>query len=449
MKIEFISNASFLFTFQNGKTLLTDPWYSGGAYYGSWYPYPPLSESARAKYVSSEPDFIYISHLHPDHLDRDTLRAFSRETPVLIGKLSHDHLRRELRTLGFEDVRELPLGEYARLDGGPEVAILGRFGGRGDGEVDQVGYELDTSMALRDVSGVTVFNAVDNPITEADVRRVVERFGKPDVAILPYGGASFYPHAGRHISEAEKRRSAEALKHRRLAAFVGLSSVFGARWSIPAAGSYVMGGRIAAFSDYLHQATPDEITAAWREAGHRPSGLCVMMTGDSLDAAAGVLTPVEDAPNRHFSHEDRTNYALSLRDLPLPQDEVRVPENFRIPWIRLLNKARASLWRAQERLNLFPCADVALHVAPTPGVAGEAFSYQFSLEHEVPTEFSGLTGEPSRLRVVFHIDASILLMVLLGAAIWNNVEGGALVEFERHPERYDPAVHSLMTFFAL
>jgi hypothetical protein len=42
-----------------------------------------------------------------------------------------------------------------------------------------------------------------------------------------------------------------------------------------------------------------------------------------------------------------------------------------------------------------------------------------------------------------------MLMVLLGAAIWNNVEIGALVECERVPNVYDPTIHSLMSHFIL
>ena len=35
------------------------------------------------------------------------------------------------------------------------------------------------------------------------------------------------------------------------------------------------------------------------------------------------------------------------------------------------------------------------------------------------------------------------------AAHWNNVENAPLVEFERTRERYEPTVHSLMSFFML
>jgi hypothetical protein len=40
-------------------------------------------------------------------------------------------------------------------------------------------------------------------------------------------------------------------------------------------------------------------------------------------------------------------------------------------------------------------------------------------------------------------------MVLVGAAVWNNVEIGALVRVARSPDEYNPTVHSLMSYFTL
>ena len=110
MRIQFAANASFLVHLNSGIRILTDPWYTDGIYYGSWYNFPPLTDK-RALFLASRPHFLYISHLHPDHLDAGTLARFDLSTPVLIGKLPHTHLRRALERLGYRAIRELPLGE--------------------------------------------------------------------------------------------------------------------------------------------------------------------------------------------------------------------------------------------------------------------------------------------------------------------------------------------------
>ena len=122
---------------------------------------------------------------------------------------------------------------------------------------------------------------------------------------------------------------------------------------------------------------------------------------------------------------------------------MQVPADFHLPWPRLLRRARANQWRAQVQREIFPHTLVEVRVRPTSGVPGKEFIYRFALDEERGNE------EGDRARVTFTIDASLLLMILVGAAIWNNVEIGALLEVDRSPDVYDPTVHSLMSFFSL
>ena len=55
-----------------GVKVLTDPWLTDGEYYGSWYHYPPFGEENIRKL---EYDFIYVSHIHPDHLSERTIEV--------------------------------------------------------------------------------------------------------------------------------------------------------------------------------------------------------------------------------------------------------------------------------------------------------------------------------------------------------------------------------------
>ncbi len=54
-----------------GKTrILTDPWLSSGEYYGSWFAYPPFPED---KISQLQYDYIFVSHIHPDHLSEKNI----------------------------------------------------------------------------------------------------------------------------------------------------------------------------------------------------------------------------------------------------------------------------------------------------------------------------------------------------------------------------------------
>jgi UDP-MurNAc hydroxylase len=448
MRIEFITNASVLIHCAGGCTILCDPWFSRGVFYGSWYNFPPLSERQLNTYHNLHPDYIFISHSHPDHLDPKTLAHYDTGIPVLIGKRAHNHLFRTLSELGFADIRELPVGEFARLDG-IEVAILPQFSGSADGHPDDVSYDLDSSLWIKDDDGTQLLHLVDNPTKPDDALQLVERYGRPDVALVPYAGASFFPHAFNSYSESEKHAAKDTVKDRRLEAFCEIANILKPQKVIPAAGSYVMGGRIANYSQFLHQGTPGDLAAVWEAKGNPSTQLCVLSTGDVLDASTGDIAPGDDNGYRHFTEGERTAYALTLKDNVLPQDDVHIPQDFALPWQRLLAKARRNQWFMQQRLNMYPEIDVAIELQGSMGVGlgtNENLVFRYSLDSP---ELRLVESEESRAVIRFRIDASILLMVLLSAAIWNNVEIAALVECERTPDRHDPTVHSLMSFFTL
>ncbi|HTO83379.1 MAG TPA: hypothetical protein VMQ73_14135, partial [Methylomirabilota bacterium] len=95
---------------------------------------------------------------------------------------------------------------------------------------------------------------------------------------------------------------------------------------------------------------------------------------------------------------------------------------------------------------LFPAVDLEVIVRASPGFGREQGSetqYLFAFDREQPGEIGG------RAFLRFKIDASLLLMQLAGAANWNNIEIAALVECERVPDKHDPTLHSLMSFFIL
>lgn len=461
MKLEFITNACVMLHLAGDRTLLVDPWIGGSAFYGSWYNFPPLLPEAIERYRAIAPDFIYISHIHPDHLHAPSLAHYPRSTPVLIGKLPHDHLRRAIAAIGFQDIRELELGGPVGFDD-LELTILPDFGSSGDGYADDTGYAMDSSLHVRDRDGSTLLHVVDNCIQPEDAAALRDRYGTLDIAVLPYGGASFFPHAFFAYDEATKAEMRDSVKKDRLDLFVEIARILQPRYCVPAAGSYVMGSRIAHYSRYLHQATPDEIEDAVRTAPLATTELRQLCTGDRLDSHSGEVEQSPDAPFRRYSSEERCEYAeRELAGLPLAQDAVAVPPEFSLPWQRMLTKARANQRAMQAKLGVFPPVDIELTISPGANVslAGhDRLVFGFALDEGTAEGGEALRTEADRadahrraprMRVRFRLEASLLYMLLTGAAIWNNAEIGALIECAREPDVHDPTVHSLMSFFAL
>ena len=58
--------------------ILCDPWFSDGAYDGSWYHYPVMENPV---VTIGRADLIYISHIHPEHYDPKFLKLYLKKYP--------------------------------------------------------------------------------------------------------------------------------------------------------------------------------------------------------------------------------------------------------------------------------------------------------------------------------------------------------------------------------
>jgi L-ascorbate metabolism protein UlaG (beta-lactamase superfamily) len=126
------------------------------------------------------PDLIILSHAHFDHLDRPSLRKFSRDTPVVTARATRDLLKR------FRHVHELGWGESITLtlrSGSMRVTALpvAHWGARmmRDTHRGYNGYLLERDRA-------SICFAGDTAYTDAFAQlRLSGR--EPDLMIMPIG----------------------------------------------------------------------------------------------------------------------------------------------------------------------------------------------------------------------------------------------------------------------
>src|SRR6476469_7057768 len=104
-------------------SILCDPWFVP-AFFGSWFVFPRNDQLPVDLQAGIErPDFLYVSHLHGDHLDEAFLADHvDRPATVLLTDFPTGELERRLRSLGFRDFVATAAGQAVRL-GGLEIAI--------------------------------------------------------------------------------------------------------------------------------------------------------------------------------------------------------------------------------------------------------------------------------------------------------------------------------------
>ena len=270
---------------------------------------PAGARSLADEVRGSRPDFLYISHLHHDHLHAESLADFDRATPVIVGAMNTPNLKTALAALGFRNLIETPFETRRPLaDADAELVLFKDFHGNTWATTAQVDYDLDTSLYLWDGDGTRLFLAVDNTILPA-TRRGSPRRGAPDIASCPTPRPRSSPWRW-PTTTAAGSPPRPRLRARTAANFRELTRALGPKRVIPAGGEYVLGGRPRPV------ALP--AAAAGRGAGRRAGGgRPGRRAGQALSRRRARQRHVAvdrrpDADFRDFTDADRAAYALTL-----------------------------------------------------------------------------------------------------------------------------------------
>lgn len=448
MRIQYVANACFVIRLAGGRTLLTDPWFEGPCQQ-TWWNFPPPHPALVEQVKACRPDWIYISHLHHDHLHPDCLAAFDRDTPVLIGAMNTPNLRKAMSRLGFRNIVEQPFEtEFEIGDTGCRAVLFRDFHATTAGDGSLVDYDLDTSIYLFDADGARVFNAVDNTILPPDALRIRERWGAPHAAMLPYASASIFPMGMSDYDAARKDAASRQVRGRAAVRFAGLADALGAPAVIPAGGEYVLGGPVAAQSRFLPQPLPVELAQALAQIGRSDIGIVKLYPGDAIDSAAPTNVEVDPTARfRGFDDGQRAAYAETLADRrPAYQAlDVRVLDP---DWPRLLGRCASLYFARCGKLGYAPAMDLALDVFDC-----ETREAMFRFVMRLDTGEAGMDlaidASADRRRAVYALDERMLFCLITGLLNWNAMDASGLLGLSRTPDAYDPDLHRSIVHFTL
>jgi UDP-MurNAc hydroxylase len=372
-------------------TLITDPWFTPGAYEGSWFQYPPLERDPVD--VLGAADFIYLSHIHPDHYDPVFLRRYLKvhpQTRLLVGETSPAHLARRMRADGFspEVITSLTAGE-TRM----EIHANTLLGG---------GMDIDTALVVACPGG------------------------RPTFALLPYSGSGLYPQTCQFPSEAELLAAAAAKRRRFLDMFAQYLGALEPTRAMPFAGKYWLGGPLRALNRY--RGIPDA-SDAWAE---HPERTVVLADGGdaffdltTLTASASRTAPYDPAEvDRYLSSVDFRGYAY--------ETEIRRHD---LPLLSLLRSAVRNARRAAP-------ASAELWLCIRPRAFGKWLSFNVA-----GGEVEVLDDPSARApRWEITLDDRHLFGLLTRLYHWNNAAIGSHLVYRRVPDAYDRATSHFLNF---
>ena len=182
MRATSIGHAGILVETRYGS-IVCDPWFDP-AFFGSWFVFPRndrLSPELMARI--EQPDYLYISHIHGDHLDETWLpHHISRDTTVLLPGYPTRELERRLREMGFT--------RFVRTTDGTEVTLSGELRIAIHVEVSITdGPGGDSALVVSDGTSRLV-NQNDCRTSNLDALRA---HGPVDLHWIQYSGAIWYP----------------------------------------------------------------------------------------------------------------------------------------------------------------------------------------------------------------------------------------------------------------
>ncbi|MEO0914023.1 MAG: MBL fold metallo-hydrolase, partial [Pseudomonadota bacterium] len=247
MKITRLGSATVLIEV-GGIRILCDPWLTDGIYYGAWCNYPPIPlEEAPLHDI----DYIYVSHVHPDHFDPETMKLIDPATPVLIHSFHQKFLKANIERLGFT-VRELDNATRVELAEGVNFAIYaadncdpsvcGHLFGCVSGAING-SLQIDSLCVISTEDHVLV-NTNDCPyeIAHATLKEVKRDYPEIDYALVGYTTASLYPHCMIEYDAPAKAAGRERARKSGLIRGLRTLQVLKPRYYTPFAGTYIIGG---------------------------------------------------------------------------------------------------------------------------------------------------------------------------------------------------------------
>lgn len=446
MKVHLLTSATNIIE-ANGVKILSDPWLVDGEYYGSWAHYPPY-EFVPDRF--EDIDFIYISHIHPDHLSKLTLVQFKKDIPVLIHAYRTKFLRSNIEAMGFKVV-ELPHNQRTHLKNGVHINVLaadncnpslcGRFFGCARLE-KRFGLTQIDSLSVVDDGSRTVVNVNDCPFGLAHESTALLRrqYRVIDLLLTGYTGAGPYPQCFPKLPLEELGNATAAKKIQFLAQGEAYINELSPRYYIPFAGTYTLSGKLAALNPHRGVAELYEAVAyysASENIDHNHSKCAALRPGGFVDLCSGEIAGgyLRDDPEakRHYISK-----VLAARPLDYESQEIPPLDELR----RLVPAACERVEKKRREIGLETKTDVIVYL-------GEDLVTRVSMNGD-GWEFANPTMAERRDRYVsYKTDPRLLLQILKGPrfAHWNNAEIGSHIQFDRQPNDFERGLYHVMNFF--
>jgi UDP-MurNAc hydroxylase len=422
----------------DGRVFLTDPWVTDGIFEGGWATYPPIQDAAG---VLSRCDYLYISHIHEDHVDLKAIERLPRTAVVIIPDLFPNHLIRDaVARLGFKRIEMLkPLTPFKPA---PDLSVeiippLNSFAQeQAFYQKGHVPVSIDTGLLLN-WGGLRLLMLNDNsPYDLEPLGQAVMRLTGCDLLATNYnGGADDYPICYRGFSDVQKRALCDERDVRKLEANLQLIQRLRPKAVLPYSSEFsVCGPQALSFASVRQGVFNDKQLMAERLQHESGVPAFSLYEDDRLELELGGARKIAG---------NKTYPALTERAAVLYSSTPNYAGRF--PAVNDLS----ALWRdaRQAAEHMFHYMDkygwtsdwiLEIQLAEKGRPSCVDLGKRSILEGAAPA---------GRKRLCCFTDACYFGALIRRLSHWNNAMISYNLEWERVPNEYDPFLYKAINFF--
>ncbi len=435
MRLVHHGNACFSL-FHMGLHILFDPWIESHAVAGGWTKFPP--SKTRVKDLPKI-DYIFISHVHSDHCEPETMKLLDPKTPIILMERQPNFLKNYLTGMGFHNL--ILVSAQKKTQVAPQFAV--EMFGESFGHL--CNNIIDSSVIFQFQDSKVVLNCNDNKPSEELCRYISEHYKQIDLALIPGGGGSGYPAMYENYTFEEKKKISAQIVDRYAQIFTAAVDILKPKVVVPVAGGFAIRGPMAETVNWVQcrRLNNHELVDYYQKA----SG------AKNLDT---MILPMQaememDVENRRYSKgqyhvwsdAELKEYFHKLAQEPV---EALVHATETMPNIgRLVGTARQNLWQRQEKSGMKPDYRIYLDVPTHEKMIEVDLGVNASKEID-RTDKSAL--RPPYLKM--KLDQDTLLEWLLGMEDYNMLDSGHRISFWREPvTQYVQEAYYLMSLLRL
>jgi UDP-MurNAc hydroxylase len=413
----------------NNISILCDPWFTEPIYHGSWYQYPPYRYNALEEI--GDVDFIYISHIHPDHYDPVFLRKYISNygsKPILIQDRKSNYLLSKMRRDGFNPT---PIESIEANSANIRIVPV---------QPSNV-YEIDSALVVKSSNGHSIVNLNDCNYDDDLVAEISDYCNhQVSVALMNYTPASSYPQCY-NLSKSAMRNEVDRIKSIYQQKFFRFKSALGPKLAIPFAGQYIIGGKNYSLNQNLGVCDAVDLALYGED-------VAVLETNTSISTAN-----LDDRVERRDSYKivDILDYSKTLAKHPYEYESTLAPD---------LGKTITSLYeplqccltsKKVEPFTLFiASSDSTVSYISEYSISDTDLRYELHKLHPLSAEEAFSMARTLKNDLVdylcIYLEPKLLHAILLGQIHWNNVYVASLANYDRSPlEKHRKDVFELLS----